>query len=384
MNIWNEGETGGPVAGDTTYYIGKAWCFGPMTPQPLTQDNLIEARSPASDNNNDQEAGTPADGGFLCDGSQLTNESQTDSLTADISFSAEQARHNPGFLCARPEATLTLQKTVINDDLGLATESAFTLTADGPTDISGIEGSGAVTNAPVAPGTYNLSESFMIGYAASSYSCVVNGGAPVLGNEITLAAGDTAVCTITNDDSEPVACTPTQSYADTVVTFDQGVRKNNTAVALDRSDPNDVLGAPQSSGAPFDNPVVAGSFFSLGFDEGTDLTPLEGGTITIAFGDNYIVNGPGNDLRMWEVTGGTSYPFEKLKVEVSQDGTTWHTAAASVLRDAEADLDTTPLEWAKYVRLTDVSTVADFEATADAYDLDAFSALNCQTIQAIN
>lgn len=170
---------------------------------------------------------------------------------------------------------------------------------------------------------------------------------------------------------------PALAYADSVVSFDQGLRKNNTAVALDRSDPLDVLGAPQSTGTPFDNPVVAGSFFSLGFDEGTDGTPLEGGKIVVEFTDNVIVDGPGNDLRMWEVTGGTSYPVERLKIEVSQDGSTWFEVPPSVDRDAEADLAASGLAWAKFVRLTDVSVEAEFEDTADGYDLDAFSALRC-------
>jgi hypothetical protein len=212
---------------------------------------------------------------------------------------------------------------------------------------------------------------------------VKNGGVPVLGNSITLAEGDTVVCTITNNDREPLACNAARTYADTVVSFDQGVRKNNTAVTADRDDPLDVLGAPQSLGTPFDSPVVFDSFFSLGFDEGGnpgDGTPNEGGKIVLAFNDNYIIDGPGNDIRAWEVTGGTSYPVEKIRVEVSQDGTTWYVANPALLRDEEADMSNTPLDWAKYVRITDISDRALFEDTADAYDLDAVSALNCQFV----
>ncbi len=277
-NIWT--GIGGPVTGNTTYYIGKAWCFGTIGASPDDQDGMGNAKSPAGDNNANATAGEPEDGGISCDGSLLDNKSQTDSLTANVSFDAVQARHNSAFQC---EDTLIFQ-------------------------------------------------------------------------------------TCTN---------PAFAYADSVVSSDIGVRKNSTAVVPDRSDPSDALGAPQSTGTPFDSPVIAGSFFSLGFDEGTDLTPTEGGWIVLGFADNYIVDGPGNDIRAWEVTGGTSYPTEKIKIEASQDGIAWVTLTSSADRDTEADLASGGLAWAKYVRITDVSVRAEFEDIADAYDLDAVSALNC-------
>jgi hypothetical protein len=99
------------------------------------------------------------------------------------------------------QAHLTLLKTVINNDGGTALDTAWTLAAVGPTNISGAEGSGAVTNAAINAGAYTLSESGgPTGYTASTYSCVNNGGAPVISNNITLAPGDNATCTITNDD----------------------------------------------------------------------------------------------------------------------------------------------------------------------------------------
>lgn len=388
-NIWNEGGVGGPVTGDTTYYIGKAWCFGEIGIAAVPQDGGDQGRSPAGDNGGeDGESGEPEDGGITCNGTQLGNESQTDSLTADVAFSAVQARHNARFTCDVPTepddvgARLTLVKEVVNDDFGTAAADNWTLTALGATSsLSGVSGDGAVTNALVAAGQYTLSEEGgPLGYTASEYECVVNGGAPVVGNVLTLVDGDSAVCTIVNDDTTPIACVPQQRYADRVVSFDQGVRKNGTAIVLDRTDPTKALGAPQSTGAAFDNPVVAGSFFSLGFDEGNGATPGEGGWIIVEFTDNYLVDGPGNDLRAWEITGGTNYPVEKIKIEVSQNGSTWFTATSSLSRDAEADLASTGLTWARFVRLTDVSDRTLFEATGDGYDLDAFSALNCRTI----
>ncbi len=102
------------------------------------------------------------------------------------------------------EATLTLVKNIVNNNTGTADADDWTLVADGPTDIFGVTGSTTVTNATVDVGTYTLSEnSGPSGYTASQYSCVKNGGAAVSGNSITLADGDTATCTITNDDNAP-------------------------------------------------------------------------------------------------------------------------------------------------------------------------------------
>ncbi len=99
-------------------------------------------------------------------------------------------------------AHLQLIKTVINDNGGTATASSWTTIASGPTPLSG---AGGVASTAVIPGTYTLSETGSVaGYAnGTTYSCVKNGGAPVVSNSITLAPGDNGVCTITNDDIPP-------------------------------------------------------------------------------------------------------------------------------------------------------------------------------------
>lgn len=98
-NIWEEGEPAlfqnveGPVAdilegaeyplwtpqtgaleATTTRYLGLYWCYGDVV---VDTDNTT----------------------LMCDGSATTNLTQTDSLTADISFRIEQARHNEFFTC---------------------------------------------------------------------------------------------------------------------------------------------------------------------------------------------------------------------------------------------------------------------------------------------
>lgn len=270
-NIWT--DEGGPVPGSETLYIGKAWCFGTISEQALTPDDYD---SPAGDNDDNGTAGQPADGGILCDGSDLDNSTQSDSLTADVSFTAVQARHNDDFLCAPPPPRL--------------------------------------------------------------------------------------------------ACEAGQEWADAAGLFDQGRQKNGGLIAAARSNPANAFGAPQSTGTPYDSAPL-GSFVSLGFGVGTTSTR----SIVLTFNDNIIVNDVGNDVKIYEVTNGSvssPYPDEHVKVEASKDGIVWTLIAADVLRDAEIDLG--PLDWARYIRVTDINNPASFsDAVADGYDLDAVGALNC-------
>jgi predicted ribosomally synthesized peptide with SipW-like signal peptide len=66
--------TGNTIAldGSHPYYIGMQWCFGDMTIDGTT---------------------------ITCNGQSVNNASQSDSMTADISFSVIQSRNNAGFKC---------------------------------------------------------------------------------------------------------------------------------------------------------------------------------------------------------------------------------------------------------------------------------------------
>lgn len=97
-------------------------------------------------------------------------------------------------------ARLTLVKEVVNDDGGTAEPEDWTLTATGPTTISGASGSAAVTSAVVDAGSYQLSEDGPAGYTASDWVCGPDGAVSADGT-IRLANGDEATCTITNDDN---------------------------------------------------------------------------------------------------------------------------------------------------------------------------------------
>jgi len=74
---------GNPIPGDTTFYIGKVWCFGELTPEPKDSHDVQGAPI----NGTPVERGT----GWLCDGTLVDNAAQTDSVVGDLQFYAEQS-----------------------------------------------------------------------------------------------------------------------------------------------------------------------------------------------------------------------------------------------------------------------------------------------------
>ncbi len=92
-------------------------------------------------------------------------------------------------------AHLTLVKTVDNTGGGTASATDWTLTATGPTTISGHTGDPTITNADVNAGAYALSESGPAGYTASAWDCT---GGTLSGSRLVLAADETASCSINN------------------------------------------------------------------------------------------------------------------------------------------------------------------------------------------
>jgi len=80
-----DSQTGqGPITGGKTVYIGKFFCYGDITPDPVPDNEGVDPTD---------------DSGFDCDGTEVNNVSQTDLLMGDIVFEATQARHQEEFLC---------------------------------------------------------------------------------------------------------------------------------------------------------------------------------------------------------------------------------------------------------------------------------------------
>jgi len=68
------GPAGDPLEGGKDYHIGKAWCFGDMKVNLQT-------------------------GEISCDGKNVKNDAQTDTLQLDVTFEAVQYRNNIDFTC---------------------------------------------------------------------------------------------------------------------------------------------------------------------------------------------------------------------------------------------------------------------------------------------
>jgi uncharacterized repeat protein (TIGR01451 family) len=191
------------------------------------------------------------------------------------------------------------------------------------------------------------------------------------------AAGDTGTVTFKATLDAALAM---DQWAKTVVSFAQGKQANLTdPVDVTRSDATQALGVAQSTGSLYDNPLpdYVGKFVSLGFTQANT-----GGQIVVAF-DHPVYNGPGNDIQLYEITGGDNYPDEHAQISVSDDNTTWTDVGVQVVRDGGVDLGAIPQ--ANYVRVTDTSDKAQFEATADGYDVDGVRALQlvpniCQVV----
>lgn len=187
-NAWAT-TTPGPLMGGKDYYIGKAWCFGTLTPNPVGQDGLGKTDP---NTNGPQVRGT----GVTCDGTALGNITQTDGTTLDLAFRVVQARNNPNFSCGGTDtrtAKITVTKTVHNTHGGDNIVSDFQLFVDNGTVTTPVT-SGLTTM--ITPGAYSVSETGVSGYVGT-----YGGDCDSFGN-VTLNVGDDKHCTITNDDLE--------------------------------------------------------------------------------------------------------------------------------------------------------------------------------------
>ena len=127
-------------------------------------------------------------------------------------------------LCTSADSSLTLKKVVINDSGGTAKASDWTLIASGTTGFSG-SGPSVSSGVSFTAGTYNLTESGLAGYSASDWVCV--GGTQNDVDTITLVSGESATCTITNND-----ISPTLTVVKTVINDNGGTMTDPNAFGL--------------------------------------------------------------------------------------------------------------------------------------------------------
>src|SRR3989344_8840690 len=136
------------------------------------------------------------------DGWEQTGASCSDgSILPDIDLDAGETM-TCTFENTKQVGTLTLLKEVTNNNGGEALDIEWTLSADGPNPVSGGEGNPAVTDAEVAVGSYDLSESGPAGYTAGDWVCEGGTQDEEDPSNVTIAALEDVTCTITNDDEQ--------------------------------------------------------------------------------------------------------------------------------------------------------------------------------------
>ncbi len=196
-NAWaTEPDNGIPLPANDTVYIAKAWCMGTLTLGALGQDSV---------GTDGPQIPGRVGGGFSCDGTLLDNKTQTDMVQMTLMFRAEQARHNPDFLCNPPEdgtAKLTVNKALLVST-GSIEINDFTLHIVGP------NGDQVVTDeVPVAglpSGSYTVYEQVTGNVAGKTFITTFSGVCSNVGNSMTsqpfnLNASDNVTCTILNDE----------------------------------------------------------------------------------------------------------------------------------------------------------------------------------------
>lgn len=148
--------------------------------------------------------------------------------------------------------------------------------------------------------------------------------------------------------------------AQSVVAYNQGTRKNGTAIHASRTNPNQALGEPQDDDLGI-------NFTTLGFN----------GSMILKF-DFVIFDCDGADLRVVETSFGqqncSSYP-EKAYFEGSLDGLTW-TVLGEICLDGTLDFASAGLNGLHYLRITDRSPASFFTESSDGFDVDGVEALH--------
>ena len=164
--------------------------------------------------------------------------------------------------------------------------------------------------------------------------------------------------------NETIVC----GFADEVVEFNQGNRKNGKPVDPKYSNSTRALGEPNQQDS--NDHMVA-----LGF----------GGSITLAF-DPPIADAPGFDFKVFETTSSNPTPAqrpEEAEVYVSEDGIDYvliGVATVDHFPDANLfDLDGSGISQASYMRITDISDPTDdrLHPGEMGFDVDGVLALNC-------
>jgi uncharacterized repeat protein (TIGR01451 family) len=130
---------------------------------------------------------------------ELSNTARVDGDQDDPNNPLNNSDTELTTVVSRPTTTLTVVKTVINDDGGSLGVGDFPLFMDGAGVASGMP-------TDVAPGAHTVSEFNQPGYTAGPF-----GGDCAADGSVSIGFGENKTCTITNDDQPPIDRQPEAS-----------------------------------------------------------------------------------------------------------------------------------------------------------------------------
>lgn len=148
------------------------------------------------------------------------------------------------------------------------------------------------------------------------------------------------------------------SFADAIVSFDPVIKGGQPTAPY--------LIATEALGAPDYPEGATEGYVSLG----------DGGSITVRFTNNSLTGSGSSDQDLWIFEIGPD--VEDTFVEISKDGTTWHSVGAVTGSTRGVDIDAfgwSPLDYFSFVRLTDDPALDDQSGNTVGADIDAIGAI---------
>ena len=160
---------------------------------------------------------------------------------------------------------------------------------------------------------------------------------------------------------EPEICSAEDTAGKLISFTDEPKTNDGDPVADNRRDPNSVtLTTDQRNFYGKEPKVTPVKFFSLGIE----------GEAIFEFENKVVVDQPGDDIAIWEITWGDTddQSDEKVIVSVSQDNNTY-VEVETLTGDGKIDISGTGLDFVKYIKLKDDSRGIQ-GGNGDGYDLD--------------
>lgn len=166
--------------------------------------------------------------------------------------------------------TIIINKVVINDNGGTGTTTNFSFRVNG-TSTTAFEADGSNIFV-VATGTHDVTEVAVAGYSTTYEGC----------DDISIAAGETKTCTITNNDIPPLQCPVTNGYIE--------------------SDTNTMVGTSSAVLLSFVHPAwtadVDGASTTADWIWSTNPVSTTTATTTVTFTRTFTVNGSSTDATL--------------------------------------------------------------------------------------